>query len=160
MAGEKLLKLADLFGAASLDEVYERLRAHSDASVCLPGNQNVEKSFATEPAPRDLHPAERMMFRDMVEYLPDDILVKVDRAGMGTSLEVRAPYLDHRVVEFVWSLPLRQKLRDGGGKWILKRLLSRYTPDSLIQRPKMGFAVPIGEWLRGPLQGLGGRFVE
>lgn len=152
MAGEKLLKLADLFGAASLDEVYERLRAHGDASVCLPGNQNVEKSFATESAPRYLHPAERMMFRDMVEYLPDDILVKVDRAGMGASLEVRAPYLDHRVVEFVWGLPLRHKLRDGGGKWILKRLLSRYAPDSLIQRPKMGFAVPIGEWLRGPLK--------
>lgn len=151
VAGEKLLKLADLFDAASLDEVYERLRAHSDATVCLPGNQNVEQSFVTEPAPRDLHPAERMMFRDMVEYLPDDILVKVDRAGMGASLEVRSPYLDHRVVEFAWSLPLRQKLRDGGGKWILKRLLSRYTPDSLIQRPKMGFAVPIGEWLRGPL---------
>ena len=152
MAGEKLLKLADLFGAASLDEVYERLRGYSDASVYSPGDQNVENSFATEHTPRDLHPAERMMFRDMVEYLPDDILVKVDRASMGASLEVRAPYLNPRVVEFVWSLPLRLKLRGGEGKWILKRLLSRYAPASLIQRPKMGFSVPVGEWLRGPLK--------
>ena len=152
MAGEKLLKLANLFGAANLDEMYERLRAHGNTSVCLSGHRDKEGAFASETVPRDLHPAERMMYRDMVEYLPDDILVKVDRASMGASLEVRAPYLDHRVVEFVWSLPLRLKLRGGAGKWILRRLLSRYVPASLIQRPKMGFAVPIGEWLIGPLR--------
>ena len=138
MAGEKLLKLANLFGAANLDEMYERLRAHGNTSVCLSGHRDKEGAFASETVPRDLHPAERMMYRDMVEYLPDDILVKVDRASMGASLEVRAPYLDHRVVEFVWSLPLRLKLRGGAGKWILRRLLSRYAPASLIQRPKWG----------------------
>ena len=152
MAGEKLLKLALLLDAANLDEMYERLRTQGDASVCKSGNQNVVKDFASQPGTSGLHPAERMMYRDMVEYLPDDILVKVDRAGMGASLEVRAPYLDHRVVEFAWSLPLTLKLRDGGGKWILRRLLSRFAPASLIQRPKMGFAVPIGEWLKGPLR--------
>ena len=152
MAGEKLLKLANLFGAANLDEMYERLRAHGNTSVCLSGHRDKEGAFASETVPRGLHPAERMMYRDMVEYLPDDILVKVDRASMGVGLEVRAPYLDHRVVEFVWSLPLRLKLRGGAGKWILRRLLSRYAPASLIQRPKMGFAVPIGEWLIGPLR--------
>ncbi|MDE0340833.1 MAG: asparagine synthase (glutamine-hydrolyzing) [Nitrospinae bacterium] len=152
MAGEKLLKLADLLGAASLDETYQRLRTQGDASVCLHTQRDMESAFALEPVPSAFHPAEWMMYRDMVEYLPDDILVKVDRAGMGASLEVRAPYLDHRVVEFVWSLPLRLKLRRGEGKWILRRLLSRYAPASLIQRPKMGFAVPVGEWLRGPLK--------
>ena len=152
MAGEKLLKLANLFGAANLDEMYERLRAHGNTSVCLSGHRDKEGAFASETVPRELHPAERMMYRDMVEFLPDDILVKVDRASMGASLEVRAPYIDHRVVEFVWSLPLRLKLRGGAGKWILRRLLSRYAPASRILRPKMGFAVPIGEWLRGPLE--------
>lgn len=152
MAREKIPKLADILGAASLDAMYERLRAHGDASVCLPGNQNVEKTIAPIPIPHGLHPAERMMYRDMMEYLPDDILVKVDRAGMGASLEVRAPYLDHRVVEFAWNLPLKLKLRGGEGKWILRRLLSRYVPVSLIQKPKMGFAVPVDEWLREPLQ--------
>ena len=152
MAREKLLKLAGLLGAASLDEMYERLRTQGDASVCLHAQRDPEIAFAPEPVPNALHPVEWMMYRDMVEYLPDDILVKVDRAGMGASLEVRAPYLNHRVVEFVWSLPLRMKLRRGEGKWILRRLLSRYAPASLIQRPKMGFAVPVSGWLRGPLK--------
>ena len=149
MAGEKFLKLADLLGAASLDETYQRLRTQGDASVCLHAQREPESALTI---PVGLNHADWMMYRDMVEYLPDDILVKVDRAGMGASLEVRAPYLDHRVVEFVWSLPFRLKLRRGEGKWILRRLLSRYAPASLIQRPKMGFAVPVGEWLRGPLK--------
>ncbi len=152
MAGEKLLKLANLFGTASLDEMYQRLRMYGDASVFLNAHLDPESAFAPIPAPSDLHPAGQMMYRDIVEYLPDDILVKVDRASMGASLEVRAPYLDPRVVEFVWSLPLKLKLRGGEGKWILRRLLSRYAPASLIQRPKMGFSVPVGEWLREPLK--------
>ena len=123
MTREKIPKLADIFGAASLDAMYERLRAHGDASVCLPGNQNVEKTIGPIPIPHGLHPAERMMYRDMMEYLPDDILVKVDRAGMGASLEVRAPYLDHRVVEFAWNLPLKLKLRGWRGKMDFKAVV-------------------------------------
>lgn len=149
MAGEKILKLANLLDTRSLDEMYERLKTQGDASVCLHTQRDPVSTLAI---PIGLNDAEWMIYRDMVEYLPDDILVKVDRAGMGASLEVRAPYLNHRVVEFVWSLPLRLKLRGGEGKWILRRLLSRYAPASLTQRPKMGFAVPIGGWLRGPLK--------
>jgi asparagine synthase (glutamine-hydrolysing) len=94
----------------------------------------------------------RMMLIDTSTYLPDDVLAKVDRAAMAVSLETRIPLLDADVVEFAWSLPADFKVRNGRTKWPLRRLVSRYVPDAIMERPKMGFGVPVGEWLRGPLR--------
>ncbi|MCC6587325.1 MAG: asparagine synthase (glutamine-hydrolyzing) [Bryobacterales bacterium] len=150
--GDKAHKLAHIMSARSFADVYLRL-----------------VSSPIEPArllDRDLLPShpdnvfesglgsceEQMMLYDLKTYLPDDILAKVDRAGMANSLETRAPFLDHRIVEFSWRLPVKFKIRPGASKWILRQVLLRYVPKHLVDRPKSGFAIPLDSWLRGSLR--------
>jgi asparagine synthase (glutamine-hydrolysing) len=150
-AGERIHKLAHAMDAQNPDYLYYEVVSQWTDVVL--GAEELPIAITR----RDDWPSlddfvERMMFADQVSYLPDDILTKVDRASMAVSLESREPLLDHRLVEFAWRLPLSMKLRDGKGKWILRRLLSRYVPESMFERPKMGFGVPIDHWLRGPLR--------
>ena len=152
--GDKLHKAAGVLASGSVDALYLGLVSHwgDPASVVIGGAEPPTLLTGNVAALDGLEGIQRMMVLDMLTYLPDDILVKVDRAGMGVSLEGRVPFLDHRVVEFAWSLPQSMKLRDGVGKWVLRQVLYRHVPKELIERPKMGFGVPIGDWLRGPLR--------
>ncbi|TVR09157.1 MAG: asparagine synthase (glutamine-hydrolyzing) [Salinarimonadaceae bacterium] len=146
-AGDKLRKAASVL-PLDADGLYRRLTSQiPDPSEHIHGAER-ESPFT---APSALGLVDRMRYRDTLTYLPDDILQKVDRASMAASLEARPPLLDHRVVEFAWTLPQRFLLRDGRSKWLLRRVLDRYVPPALIERPKMGFGVPLAEWLRGPL---------
>jgi asparagine synthase (glutamine-hydrolysing) len=156
LAGDKVHKLAELVMLDSTEAVYRDLVSHwkHPAEELVIGASEPETILQRPqdwPALGSLE--ERMMYLDQMTYLPDDILVKVDRAAMGVSLETRVPLLDHRVVEFAWRLPLHMKIRNGQGKWLLRQVLYRYVPQSLIERPKMGFGVPLDRWLRGPLRG-------
>jgi asparagine synthase (glutamine-hydrolysing) len=152
--GDKLHKLADIISLADREQVYKRLVSHWDPPNALVLGAREPPTALTDPARRcELDDfVQLMMSLDLVSYLPDDILVKVDRAAMGVSLETRIPMLDHRVVEFAWSLPQEFKLREGQTKWILRQVLYRYVPRELIERPKMGFGIPLDSWLRGPLR--------
>ena len=152
--GDKLHKAAGVLASGDLDALYLGMVSHWDdpASVVIGGTEPPTLLTGNVPKLDGLDDIQRMMALDMLTYLPDDILVKVDRAGMGVSLEGRVPFLDHRVVEFAWSLPQSLKLRDGVSKWVLRQVLYRHVPKELIERPKMGFGVPIGDWLRGPLR--------
>jgi asparagine synthase (glutamine-hydrolysing) len=152
--GEKLHKLGRAIkGVRSLHEFHLNLVSEWQESACVVrgGDTNYFASDIPFQALSNLTDVERMMYLDSITYLPDDILCKVDRAAMAASLETRVPFLDHRVAELAWQLPLHMKIRGNERKWALRRVLYKYVPSELINRPKAGFAIPIGQWLRGPL---------
>jgi asparagine synthase (glutamine-hydrolysing) len=153
LIGDKMHKAARVLASRSMDELYRGLVSQWDAPERLViGGAEAHRKIGMSDELEGLGAVERMMVSDMLTYLPDDILTKVDRAAMSISLESRVPFLDHRVVEFAWRLPTDLKLRNGETKWVLRRMLDRYVPAALIERPKMGFGVPIDSWLRGALR--------
>ena len=149
LAGEKVHKFATILNLANEKETYEKLAACWDDEAVLGGGPRSRPSARWRP---DLPLEAQMMRLDTLHYLPDDILVKVDRAAMGVSLETRMPMLDPSVVEFAWKLPLSFRVRGHQGKWVLRRVLERHVPAALFERPKMGFGVPLEDWLRGELR--------
>lgn len=154
-AGDKAHKLGQrLANISNVDDLYLSLVSEwgeeSDLGIDAPKLPYLLNERGAWPELDD--PVARMMALDSLSYLPDDILVKVDRAAMAVSLETRAPFLDKDVVEFAWQLPMNLKLRNGQGKWILRKLLYKYVPENLVERPKMGFSIPLDDWLRGPLR--------
>ncbi len=152
--GEAVHKLGRALTAEAPEELYRGLLSHwRDPLEVTLGASEPETALTDNGTWLALDSiAERMMFLDLVTYLPDDILVKVDRASMGVSLESRIPLLDPRVIEFAWSLPLEMKMRGATGKWALRQVLDRHVPRALIDRPKMGFGVPIDLWLKADLR--------
>jgi asparagine synthase (glutamine-hydrolysing) len=151
--GDRINKFASVLQIESAGAFYQRLVSHwtSPSEVVCGGSEPLPTIF-----PRDLDLrsfTEEMMLVDVLTYLPDDILTKVDRASMSVSLETRAPLLDHRLFEFASRMPLEYKFRDGKTKWALRKILDRYVPRHLVDRPKTGFGAPVDSWLRGPLRG-------
>jgi asparagine synthase (glutamine-hydrolysing) len=149
--GDKIYKISYLILSKSFENLYDNLISHwNEYEPIVKGNyNNLNKEMTSYEFLNDI---EKMMAADTISYLPDDILVKVDRAAMANSLETRVPFLDYRIIEFAWQIPIFQKLNSNKSKLILREILYKYVPKELIERPKMGFGVPIAEWLRGPLK--------
>ena len=151
---DRISKLAEILSASGMSRLYFLLLSHwtNPESLIVGATEpaTVLTDESTWPSLRDFE--SHMMYLDSISYLPEDIMQKVDRAGMAVSLESRTPYLDHRIVEFAWRLPMHMKIRNGESKWLLRQVLYRYVGKELVERPKMGFGVPIDSWLRGPLR--------
>jgi asparagine synthase (glutamine-hydrolysing) len=152
LVGDRALKLASLIREATPLEIYRNLLSAWDRPSSVLKDAREYILPLSNPTVGKLSLVEQMMYLDLITYLPGDILTKVDRASMAVGLEARVPFLDPQVVEFAWRLPITKKVSDGIGKRIIRDLVYRYVPKSLMDRPKMGFGVPIEEWLRGPLR--------
>ena len=155
LLGEKLEKLGHrLEFLKNIDDLYYSLVSEwrSPEDIVINGKEPGTLLTNKSEWPNLQAPEHQMMYLDAMTYLPDNILCKVDRAAMGVSLETRIPFLDHRMVELAWSMPLDMKIRNGQGKWALRQILYKYVPSELIERPKQGFSIPLGEWLRRPLR--------
>ncbi|NEW91512.1 asparagine synthase (glutamine-hydrolyzing) [Rhodopseudomonas sp. BR0M22] len=163
LPGQKMQKIASVLAAPTLYDLQSRLISqwpHPEA-VLASGAGSVAEALLPPPVEVDGIPsAAQQMAWDTSTYLVDDILTKVDRATMRVGLEARVPLLDHRLVEFAWEIPLSMKFRDGSGKYVLKRLLERYVPRQLFERPKMGFGIPVDSWLRGPLKSWASNYLS
>lgn len=157
MFGDKVHKTAGVLQAASLTDLHLRLASsEADPAAWVVGGSDPAAAFSRQAASFErFGPIEQMMALDSLTYLPDDILTKVDRAAMAVSLETRVPFLDPELAAFAWSLPSDYKLWAGETKWVLRQVLERYVPRELTDRPKAGFGVPVGDWLRGPLRDWG-----
>lgn len=151
---DRLPKLAKVVKESSGESLYRHLVSHwkNPTEVVIDGIEPTTIFDTPQHLPNMPDLRDHMMYLDTLTYLPDDILTKVDRASMAVSLEARVPLLDHRIIEFAWKVPLSLKYRNGKGKWLLREVLYRYVPRKLMERPKMGFGVPIEHWLRGPLR--------
>ncbi|WP_039961467.1 asparagine synthase (glutamine-hydrolyzing) [Rhodopirellula europaea] len=154
LPGVKLHKLAGVLHSNSPIDLYQRLASVNQQPLSLlrGGQEPKDRLSESNDLIDSMQFEELMMFLDMVSYLPGDILAKVDRATMATSLESRVPLLDHRLVEHAWRMPLSMKIRNGDGKWALKQIVHRHVPKEMMERPKMGFSIPLSRWLRGPLR--------
>lgn len=151
--GERMHKLANVLSASTAEEIYEQLVTMWREPALLSPSAELATVLTERGKWASLDDfAQRMMYLDLISYLPDDILVKVDRATMAVSLECRAPFLDHRVIEFAWRIPHAAKIRNEKTKWILRQVLHRHVPSSLVERPKMGFGIPLDHWLREELR--------
>jgi asparagine synthase (glutamine-hydrolysing) len=149
---EKLQKVVELLGAESQDDVYFHLVSTWRDPSAIAGTSEAKHEVLQNGALPLEDFTERMMCADGITYLPDDILVKLDRAAMSVHLESRTPMLDPDLAEFAWRLPMDMKIRGGVGKWALREVLAKYVPRERFERPKAGFAIPVGSWLRGPLR--------
>ena len=160
--GDRIPKFARVIDSRNWITFYDRIISQGNYPEPLVLRGTSLDSFMKryEPGLVGLSDAKKMMYLDIMMYLPDVILTKVDRASMAVSLEARVPFLDHRIIEFAWNIPFRYKYRKGKGKWILREVLNRYVPRELMDRPKMGFSVPIEDWLRGPLKDWADNLLE
>jgi asparagine synthase (glutamine-hydrolysing) len=151
---EKVGRAALILQASTPQSMYSIVMSYwtNPAQVVLGASEPPMLLSSTTDWPKLDEFIHQMMYVDTLTYLSDDILTKVDRATMGVSLETRIPLLDHRIVEFAWQLPLSLKARNGKSKWLIRQVLSKYLPGTMFERPKMGFGLPIDQWLRGPMR--------